>query len=269
MIRIYNIHNIVANYNQDILTHRNCLDYNAFANYLKHRSIPFETLTDAINKRDGEVMTIDDATNGAYDAAMLCAAYKKHATIFINPYNVENGKTYYMSYLTCYLEQLETEDFVFNEQHYKLTKRKNIKHLRKAIKAELCNIVDENERIDWLENVFNKKTSELEIPYHLKTMNLKQLSILHQNEYIKIEYHGWTHTNISSMSVPQILNELEMGRTWFRKNLSSEIQAFALPFGKRDLRIEDLPDFPNILLSDNESDEGFLKGNIINRIPFD
>lgn len=269
MIRIYNIHNVVTNYNPNKLTHRNCLDYDAFSTYLEQRVKPFDKLKNAMKRREGEVMTIDDATNGAFDAAMLCAVFKKHATIFINPYNVETGKTYYMSYLTCYLEQLEAKEFVFNEQHYDLTKRKNVKHLRKDIKSELCKIDDEDERIEWLENTFQKSAQDLIIPNHLRTMSKRQLSILHQNKYIDIEYHGWTHTNLASMSVSQILSELEMGRAWFHENLSSDICFFALPFGKRDTRIENLLDFPDILLSDNELDASFSKRHIANRMPLD
>lgn len=269
MLRIYNIHNVVTDYNPNKLSHRNCIDYEVFSNYLEQRLKPFDKLKNAIKRHEGEVMTIDDATNGAFDAAMLCAVYKKRATIFINPYNIENGKTYYMSYLTCFMEQLEAEDFTFNGQYFDLKKPKNVRHLRKAIKTELCKIIDEDERIAWLENTFQKKVEELVIPYHLRTMSKKQLSLLQQNKFIDIEYHGWTHTNPASMTVSQIIDELDTAKTWFQENLSSGIAFFALPFGKRDDRIENLQGFPDILLSDNDLDESFSKRHIVNRVPLD
>lgn len=269
MLRIYNIHQIVTDKDPSRITHRNCIDYQLFDKFLSECSFSFDKLKDAIRLRSGISITIDDSTTGAYDAAMLCAAHKQHVTLFVNPYYVETGRQYHMHYLSQFVEDLMQENFCFNGHSYDLSKPKQQKRLRKAIKEVLCTLATEDERISYLEHLFNRQTTNVRLPYQLRTMTQGQLQTLIANKYVTIEYHGWTHACPTSLSVDQHIQELRNGQEWFRSNLHQDIRFFALPFGKRDCRLEDLPGFPIILLEDNSLDQNFAKHRIINRKPLE
>jgi hypothetical protein len=71
------------------------------------------------------------------------------------------------------------------------------------------------------------------------------------------------------MSIPQVLDELGLGRAWFREELHQDIGVFALPFGKRVPHLEKIPDFPLILLEDGKFDFSVIKHRVINRFPFE
>lgn len=269
MLSIYNLHQVVTQKDSSRLTQRNCLDYYEFDQFLSSGFIRFDKLKDVMRRREGIGLTIDDATVGAYDAALLCAAHKQHVTVFLNPYYVETGRQYHMQYLSRMLEEIEHASFCFNGQTYDLSKPRQRKQCRKAIKDILCTFPSEDECIDYLEHLFGKKVSSVQLPYQVRTMTRKQLDTLIDNKYVAIGYHGWTHTSPSSMSISQVLDELELGRAWFRKELQQDIGIFALPFGKRVPLLEKIPDFPLIFLEDGKYDHSIVKHRVINRFPFE
>lgn len=269
MPTVYNIHMVVADKDPSALTHRNCIDYQLLDEFLSDRSIKFLKLKDVLRLRSGMALTIDDSTTGAYDAAMLCAAHRQHVTVFVNPFYIETGHQYYMHYLSKLVEDLGHEVFHFNDHSYNLAKPKQRKHLRKAIKEILCSMANEDERLSFLELIFGREVSTIRLPYQLRTMTRGQLQALTVNKYINIEYHGWTHACPASLSVEEHLEEFKKGREWFQSNLQKDIRYFALPFGKRDTRLEDLDDFPIIFLEDNSLDQNFSKHHIINRQPLE
>lgn len=269
MLNVYNIHNVVMDKDESRPTHRNCLDYREFEEFLTSESIKFDKLKMARAGRSGSILTIDDATMGAFDAAMLCAAYKQYTTIFVNPYYIENGVHYHMHYLSQYIEDLRGATFIYDGQSYDTSKFKHWKKLRKAIKEKLCSISLEKERISYLEDLFGRRISSLQLPYHLRTMTMGQMRTLIENKYIQVEYHGWTHADPSSLSIEKHLEELALGQEWFIMNVRKDIKYFALPFGKRDARLEKLPGFPVIVLEDKKYSDTLVKHRVINRRPFE
>ena len=266
---VYNIHMVVADKDSTALTHRNCIDYHLLDEFLSDRSITFLKLKDVLRLRSGMALTIDDSTTGAYDAAMLCAAHKQHVTVFVNPFYIETGQQYYMHYLSKFVEDRGQEVFMFNNQSYNLAKPKQRKHLRKAVKDILCTLATEDERISYLEHIFGREVSTILLPYQLRTMTHAQLQALIANKYINIEYHGWTHACPTSLSIEDHLEEFKKGQEWFQSNLQKTIRYFALPFGKRDTRLEDITGFPTIFLEDNSLNPDFSKHHIINRQPLE
>ena len=266
---VYNIHMVVADKDSAALTHRNCVDYQLLDEFLSDRSITFLKLKDVLRLRSGMALTIDDSTTGAYDAAMLCAAHRQHVTIFINPFYIETGHQYYMHYLSKLVEDLGHDVFLFDNQSYNLAKPKQRKHLRKAVKEILCTLATEDERISYLEHIFGRKVSTIRLPYQLRTMTRGQLQALIANKYINIEYHGWTHACPASLSIEDHLEEFKKGQEWFQSNLQKTIRYFALPFGKRDTRLEDITGFPTFFLEDNSLNQDFSKHHIINRQPLE
>lgn len=269
MAKVYVMHNVVKDYDPSRMMHRNCFDYNAFDQWLQHRSEKFISLSLGLQNNNGECITIDDATVGAFDAAMLCAAHHHYATIFINPYYIVNKKQYWTHYLSLFIEQIEVQPYAYKEEYYDLSRLERRKKLRKTIKGDLSKIAYEEERIAMLEQVFNRKSDETQLPYHLQTMSEDQLDLLAENEYISIEYHGWTHGEIAAMPFEQIKQELELGRTWFRQRLKVEINYFSLPFGKRQKQIEGIDNLPFVLMDDRDYSDEFGNERLHNRIPLE
>ncbi len=266
MVRIYVMHNVVKDYDSSRMIHRNCFDYNAFDQWLQCSPEKFVSLSSGLRDNTGECITIDDATVGAFDAAMLCASHHHYATIFINPYYIVNKKHYWTHYLSLFMEQIEAQPYTYKGEWFDLSRPEKRKKLRKIIKGDLSKIADEEGRIAMLEQVFNKKTDEAQLPYHLQTMSEDQLNLLAENEYISVEYHGWTHGEISSMPLKQVEQELELGRTWFWKRLKVEINYFSLPFGKRQKQIEEIDNLPFVLMADRDYSDEFGNERLHNRI---
>lgn len=269
MPTVYNMHMVVTDKDSSAMTHRNCIDYQLLDEFLSDRSITFLKLKDVLRLQSGMALTIDDSTAGAYDAAMLCAAHKQHVTVFVNPFYIETGHQYYMHYLSKLVEDLGDEMFLFNNHSYNLAKSNQRKHLRKAVKETLCTLATEDERISCLEQIFGRKVSDIRLPYQLRTMTRGQFQALIANKFVNIEFHGWTHACPTSLSIEDHLEEYKKGQEWFLSNLQKTIRYYALPFGKRDTRLEDLAGFPTIFLEDNSLRPDFSKHHIINRQPIE
>ena len=264
---IYNIHNIVTCYDPTRMAHRNCIDYTKFYHYLRHCN-NFDDIDSIFEHGDGNVLTIDDATMGAFDAAMLCDRFRKYATFFINPYYIEKGKTYYMHYLSLMIDSVQNKQILYQGEEFDLANKKKKKEFRKKIKLDLCAINDEEERIAYIEEAFQKSTSELIVPYHLQTMSLKHLRNIADSKYIRIEYHGWTHTALQSMNEEQLLSDIEKSRSWLKDTLRKDFNYFCIPFGWNDDKLSNLScHFKGILLEDKNLPVNYRQGNIANRLP--
>jgi uncharacterized Fe-S cluster-containing radical SAM superfamily protein len=259
------MHNVVNHYLPELMTHKNCFDYFEFENFLINKENKFIDLKKGIIENDGQVLTIDDATNGAYNAAMLCANNKHKVTLFINPFYIVHNKNYFMHYLSCFIDYIEKETIIFDNIEYDLTTHKGRKILRKIVKLKLQKIPSENDRILLLEKTFNKRTQDITLPYHLRTMSSKQLDNLVKNKYVRIEYHGWTHSCLSAMTREQIKKDIQISRKWHKMNFDKDFIYFAIPFGSR---YEDIDkDFDAIFLEDNTLSDASLPENVYNRIP--
>lgn len=266
MAIVYVMHNVVKDFDSGSLLHRNCIDYEAFGKWLRERPDQFRSLSLALRDNIGECLTIDDATVGSYEAAMLCASCQHYVTLFINPYYIVNKKSYWTHYLTLFVDQIKDRFFLYNDEWFDVSREGRRKKLRKSIKTDLCQISDDSARIESLERIFNRKVIDAVLPYQLRTMSERQLDELAENEYVSIEYHGWTHSDISSMTVEQVAQELEMGKLWFKQRLNQDICYFALPFGTRQKQIEEIDNIPFILLDDGNYQEDYGTEKLHNRI---
>ena len=267
MAIVYVMHNVVKDFDNRSLLHRNCIDYEAFDKWLRERSDQFKSLSSALRDNRGECLTIDDATVGGYEAAMLCASCHHYVTIFINPYYIVNNKSYWTHYLTLFVDQIRDKYFLYKDEWFDVSREGRRKKLRKSIKTDLCQISDESARVESLEKIFNKKVTDAVLPYQLRTMSGQQLDELAENEYVSIEYHGWTHGDITSMTVEQVAQELEMGKSWFMQRLNKEIRYFALPFGTRQKQIEEIKNIPFIFMGDSDYPDDYGTDKLHNRIP--
>lgn len=264
---IYNIHNIVTYYDHRQMAHRNCIDYTRFCHYLRHCN-NFVDIDSVFEQGCGNVLTIDDATMGAFDAAMLCDRFRKYATLFINPYYIENGRTYYMHYLSLMIDYVQNKQILYQGEKFDLANKKKKKEFRKKIKLDLCAINDEEERIAYIEDTFKKSTSELIVPYHLRTMSIKHLRNIADSKYVRIEYHGWTHAALQSMNEELLMSEIEKSRSWLNDTLCKDFNYFCIPFGWNDHKLSNLSSlFKGILLEDKNLPGNYCNGNIVNRVP--
>lgn len=266
MAIVYVMHNVVRDFDSGSLLHRNCVDYEAFSTWLRERPEKFKSLSSTLQDNSRECLTIDDATMGGYEAAMLCALHHHHVTIFINPYYIVNNKPYWTHYLTLFVDQISDKYFLYKEEWFDVSREGRRKKLRKSIKTDLCQIPEEGARVALLERIFNRKVGDVVLPYQLQTMNEKQLDELVENEYVSIEYHGWTHGEISFMTIEQVKHELDLGEAWFRQRLNEDIHYFALPFGTRQKPIEKIENIPFILMADRDYPNDYRTGKLHNRI---
>ena len=267
MAIVYVMHNVVKDFDSGNLLHRNCIDYETFSKWLRERPNQFKSLSSAFQDNAGDCLTIDDATVGGYEAALLCASNQHYVTIFINPYYIVNNKPYWTHYLTLFVDQIRDKFFLYKEEWFDVSREVRRKKLRKSIKMDLCQIQDEAIRIEMLESIFKRKVNDAVLPYQLRTMSEQQMDELAGNEYVSIEYHGWTHNDFSSMTVERVAQELEMGRSWFMQRLNKEIRYFALPFGTRQKQIEEIESIPFILLDDRTYQDNYGTEKMHNRIP--
>lgn len=260
------MHGVVENFKKECFLHRDLNDKKLFEKYLKSRHSKFIDIETALNDNNGDVLTIDDATIASYEAALIANELGHKTTLFVNADNVLNNKTYFFCKLNNILERTISEYITFNGNKYPLKTFVQKKEFRKDFKQyfrTLSNIQDVEKLVDCLSIELLKENNIN--PYYLNSLSKNDIFDLIK-QGVRIENHGFSHLEISSLNEDQFFNHITVCHDWLNKefNLSSSI--YAVPFGETIPKYE-IADIKLILLASDVIKQGFfVSSKLYNRI---
>jgi hypothetical protein len=227
---VFTSHGVVNQPDPELFVHRNMLDKDSFREYMQARSgNPFVNLASALNG-EGDALTFDDATEASADGATIAVELGHEASLFVNPFKVENGVPYIFVLLNVLLDEMKAEPVLFEGVQYDPKFREKRK-LRLRIKDKLARITDYSERLEIVEGIArDNRVSFDNVPTHLKTLSRERLLQL-AGMGVRIENHGWFHCHFSSLSEEQCYENVARAKRWFSSELDLNVRHFAVPFG--------------------------------------
>jgi hypothetical protein len=262
---VFTSHGVVEQPERELFVHRNMLDRESFREYLRARTDdPFVNLTRALNG-EGDALTFDDATEASADGASLAVGLGHQVSLFVNPFNVENGLPYIFVLLNVMLDEINTEPVLFDGARYFQTAREK-RRLRLRIKDKLARVTDYFERLEIVKEISRaNRVSCDNVPAHLATLSKERLLHL-AGMGVNIENHGWFHCHFSSLSEDECYENVARAKSWFSSELGLDVRHFAVPFGDvLPQSTRQLREHESWLLLHHLLPEGFIGDGIYNR----
>jgi peptidoglycan/xylan/chitin deacetylase (PgdA/CDA1 family) len=170
---------------------------------------PLDRIDETGNERPRVAITIDDAYRGAVDAGVReLAARFLPATIFVAPGRLNNHVFWW--------DALSQQDAQLDE---------------KLRNHALCELRGEDERIRaWAARAAIPTCDEL--PAYTQTATRDELAAALQFPGITLGSHTWSHPNLASLDISEVLAEVRRSREWLRAEFGDKvIDWFAYPYG--------------------------------------
>lgn len=227
--RIFAIHGAAPNAERRRFLYRSIAHPRTLERFLD-AGPPFVPLADAL-AGVGDALTIDDATRGSADAALLARARGYAVTLFVNPGQVISGAPYWFVALNTLIDRLDGTPYVFEDRSFPTATFNERYDLRQAVKARLSTMKDEPERLALVRQLADEwHAAPLEVPAHFVTLNRDDLVRL-RDAGVDIQNHGWLHTHHGCLSPTESAREVRRGREWLRYELGIDAAFFAVPDG--------------------------------------
>ncbi len=240
LTEIFAMHGIVERPQADVFCHRNMLDTDRFCATLQSQQ-KFVPLPAALEGR-GRALTIDDGTVAGARAALLARRFGHAVTLFINPWQVQDGRAYAFSWLNALLDQTREKNFSWYGQAFNLTTLKDRQRFRSVVKGSIRKHVLPEENYELIEGIrIRLAIDQVHIPDFLSCLSLKDLHKL-RDAGVDIQNHYWSHLDPSAHPPAQFAIEFHKSRKWISDSLGISSKFFASPFGEffphRDFLVE-------------------------------
>lgn len=262
---IFGTHGIVDGCNTGRFEHRNMLDTEEFRKILTEAP-RFVSITDALEGR-GWALTIDDATRAAADAARMARELGHEVTLFINPWQIEDGKPSWFSRLDGWLDFVDAENLTWNGNEYDLSNLDGKNRFRTDVKFAMRRHQDQRQScalIDHLEDLLGILGKS--VPEHLTCLTKGDLGEL-KAMGIDIQNHSWTHSDPLALGPERFETELRKGRAWLHTNLGIDARYLACAYGEYLPHPAMLQENGTVcLLLHNHVAPGHVGDNIFNRL---
>jgi hypothetical protein len=263
---IYTMHGVVRSHNKSLLAHQWMTDIEAFGRFLFHRPA-FVSLREAL-LGSGDALTIDDATQAAFDAAIMARQHGHEVTLFVNSTNVQDNLLYFFHLLSAILDEAPQGQLRMLHDRWAPTDGAEDKFIiRRSLKHRMSRIPSEQAR----QKLIAEMTSDLRLfpqstPGHLITLSNTQLKKLHA-EGVSLENHGANHVDYSVLDETAIQDDIAECRAWLLASLKVDAQYFAVPFGNVIPRWEFRDEIAKYWFTDNRMLQGgFIGPKVYNRL---
>jgi hypothetical protein len=262
-VMIDTAHGIVRNMRPELFVHRNCLDEEQLAAYLKNRK-PYVSLSDCLAGR-GDALTIDDSTVAAANTAQLARKFGHEVTIFINGYNVEKRQPYFFSQLNVALDKTELKNIRYAEVDYPLQTQKEKESFRMCVKKQLSCLGTEEGRQALVAQIGRLLEVDVkEVPDYLCPITQNEVQELLALG-VKIENHGWSHVRVGALPASEHEADILQGRNWLRSTFNVNGGFFAVPNGDGLPLWESSPAYDAWFLLYDHGPIGKIKPQLYNR----
>jgi hypothetical protein len=223
-------HGVVKDVNPGRFAHRNLLDSSHFAAFLRGRKRAYVPLS-ACLRGEGDALTIDDSTVAAADAARLARAHGHAVTLFVNGYNIAEGKCYHFSRLDAALDATEIGNVAYGGNGYDLRLPRVAQAFRAHVKRNLLQLGSEQQRESLVDEIGRLLgLNEISVPPFLCPIHSADLIDL-AAAGVDIQNHGWTHTTVGAMPFDEHAADIRRGRDWLRDACGAHADLFAVPNG--------------------------------------
>jgi len=222
---IYVMHGVVQARSQHLLTHQWMLDAEQFDRFLKERLL-FVPLADALTDQ-GDALTIDDATQAAYHAALLARDHGHEVALFVNSESTAD----YLYVLSSLLDAAQSGQLVDLYEEYLPGKLQSLHYLREVLKHSLIRLPGDEARMGSLDRLASKMGfRDVSIPSHLRSLSHEQLENL-IDRGVRLENHGATHVDYSIFQTDEVRTQITSCRSWLSSLYGQDARYFAVPFG--------------------------------------
>jgi hypothetical protein len=262
---IYEMHGVIQSHSHQLLTHRWMLDAERFDRFISQRS-PFVTLGRALEGR-GDALTIDDATQAAYNAATLARNRGHEVTLFVNSKNVRESTPYYLHVLSSILDKAAPVELeLLCRKHLPSEVPAEKTKVREFLKHHFSRLPNESTRQSLLRLVAaDLSMAELPIADHLQTLSCEQIAQL-IDRGVQLENHGASHADLSIFRDDDVRNEITECKNWLQTHFSIESRYFAVPFGNVLPRFDVGDEIASCWLTANRAlHSGFVGPKVYNR----
>jgi peptidoglycan/xylan/chitin deacetylase (PgdA/CDA1 family) len=216
------IHGCVPEWRADAQGYRNYVGERELVAFLRGRTRRYD--------HDRAALTVDDSTVGGARACLIAREEGHEVTLFLNPAQIERGRTYWFSRLDAMLDATPVRRLSFGGQEYDLDRRDGMRALRLAIKAQLMGLAEED--TDGLLDDLGRRmgTADAEVPAHGRTIARAEVSTL-EDAGVRIGNHGWDHRDIAVMTAEAVAADVRAAADWFEAAIGAPPADYAVPYG--------------------------------------
>ena len=188
--------------------------------------------------REGDALTIDDATGAGREAAAIARECGHEVTLFVNPENVLAGSTYSFAWLCLAIDRARIVAGSWRGCPFALRDSRGPAGAAPAGEAGTRGVAGRGgpERLGG-ELAEALQVEDRSIPEFFQTVDEAALRAL-ARQGVRIGNHGWTHAAIPALPPAAVRAEIVRARRWIEENFAVEAGAYAVPYGKS------LPPFP-------------------------
>jgi|SRR5271170_5396744 len=265
MSRIFAIHGIARRTRPNTFVHRSYLSSRALQSHLKNRKDHYVSLEMALSGQ-GDALTIDDATNAGYDAAVLARKFGHDVTLFINPHNVINQSPYFLFVLDVTLDKTRRRELFWNGSCFPMNSYKEKLGLRNELKNFILKLTTESERMEFVQRLaIDLDVPDFSMPEHLRVLCIEQILVL-RDMGVSIANHGWTHGAVEAMEPSAVRDEIIKAKKWITQTCGAAPSSYAVPFGNAFPSFEISDDLCAFwLLLNSKIKPGFVAPKVFNR----
>jgi hypothetical protein len=260
---IYVTHGIAPHWSSARISHALLVPEPWFVMHLQQRSSKYVSLARAL-AGEGDALTIDDATFGAFWAAMLAQSQGHEVSWFVNGIHVDCSLTYFPFQLSCMIDAVLREECVFDGQTWDLRGRSGRRTLRLYLKQRYMRMGRQESVAHLLQSVARSLDVDLNcMEDSLRTVTSAELTAA-VAAGIELQNHGWSHLNPLLLSADEYETDAALNEDYLSQFRKAATRAYAPPFGRyvgRPLRAREA-----ILLADRNLVPGRQKPNVFNRV---
>jgi peptidoglycan/xylan/chitin deacetylase (PgdA/CDA1 family) len=243
-----------------------CRNYVSTANLEEHLSKRTSKYGDwSPDCPDGDVLTVDDATRGGADACILARQFGHSVLLFVNPWQVITGEPYFFSVLDAAMDARTEHNMLYRGETLWLKNPYHLRRFRKRAKALLMTMPASQAVAAAYDLAEKLGAKSLELPPHILPLTPAELCGL-RDMGVRIESHGWSHTDIQSFDDAALIEDITRTREWLRSEIAADALLYAIPFGVSDIPLDLAPMFPHgYFLASSLRPQGKIAGRSWNR----
>lgn len=258
-------HGVVSGADAKLFNHRNLLDREAFLHHLRTRTDSYVSLDLAISGA-GDAITFDDSTNASADAALLSRQLGHDVTLFVNGSNIVTTSVYWFCRLNAVLDATSADAVPFRGMPYDFGDHAGKSVFRNAIKRIAVALPTDEARVTLVDEVAHAlSVHSYDVPKYSRTITVESLRQLVEAG-VRIENHGWTHSQFLNVATDRLLLDLTQNRDWLIETIDCDTVHYAVPYGE-GLPPDDLPrsEYRTWFLADSRYLDGTIGRQLVNR----
>ena len=227
MVEVHMLHGCVPSWRPQAQLVRNYVAEDALRKHLSGRDRAYGPLSDLA---DRDALTVDDSTRGAARACVLARAAGHDVTLFVNPAQIADRRTYWFSRFDAVLDARRVDTVTLDGREFPLDPGPPLRAFRLAAKARLMALpaVEAEAAVDDL--AARLRAGAVVVPEHALTLSLDSLLELVERG-VGIGSHGWDHRDIAGMTLAEVVADLRRAREWFQAHLGLSPAHYAVPYG--------------------------------------